>query len=277
MVEAAQSTWGGMLLWTDVMVAGGWRIQRHAMTGEHRLLDNRDRQIAQGGLARCRMTMQARHLARYRAGDDHVVLLVHALGGWRSLWRPLEERLARAGYRVETFGYASTLTGCAHHAAALDGVIARLPGVKSLSFVTNSLGGRVVATALAGAAHWRRDRDVASIAMLAPPAEEVALARAARRIPPVRWLMGPALEELADHKLPTAGLKGLPVLVVAGEVGDGRWHPVHDGGHDGVLSLGETTLDIPHARVVVRATHGNFIAKPAVQAAVHAFLDGTRP
>lgn len=39
-------TWGGKQLWTDELLHGEWRIQRHAYTGHYRLLDDQGRRRA---------------------------------------------------------------------------------------------------------------------------------------------------------------------------------------------------------------------------------------
>ena len=52
-VNLVLPTLGGLQLWADVFVHAGWRIQRHVVTGHHRLLDGRDLRRAWGSYDDC--------------------------------------------------------------------------------------------------------------------------------------------------------------------------------------------------------------------------------
>lgn len=102
-------TMGGMQFWTDWVVRGGWRIQRHAMTGHYRLLDVNEVRQGWGNYAFCLQELDRLFPADPTATErPHAVVLLHGLARTRGCWKTMAARLEREGYRVVNFGYAST-------------------------------------------------------------------------------------------------------------------------------------------------------------------------
>ncbi len=266
-------TFGGLQVWTDFAVRRSWRIQRNAFTGHYRLLSPKDVRLAWGSRSHCSNKLAEFCPATGEKDTRPVVMLVHSLGGWRHMLNPLRQALETAGFCVETFAYASTFGAIEDHAAALERVLNRLDDVSFLSFATNSLGGPVVAAALARRGNWRHDIRVRSIAMMGPPNQGAVMARIASRVPFLRWLIGPSLQNLREWRSPVSGFGDIPVLVIAGNRGEGRgWNPLIGGENDGLVAMRETRLDIPHERIELRAVHGLFMNRPVVTREIVGFI-----
>lgn len=282
--NAPLPTLGGAQLWADVAWSDGWRVQRHAWTGHHRLLDDANVRRAWGGEEPCRAVVaerEARRAAereREREGSEHLVVLLPGLGRTRGSLATLHAALAADGYRVASLAYPSTRGTLDEHAADVARVLDGVRGVERVSFVTHSLGGRVVQRLLARDDAWRRRIDVGRVVQIAPPNRGSRLGRLASGAPPLTWLMGPALAEVAEPEPePEAEAGGaeryVPFGVIAGVRGTPHgWNPLLPGDDDGVVSLDETRLAGPHARLCVRGLHTFLMDDAAVVAATRGFL-----
>jgi len=274
----ALPTLGGVQLWTDVLWRSDWHVQRHAWTGHHRLLDPRGRRRAWGSLAACRAALERVPAAAER-GDraGELVILVHGLGRSHHAMRRLERAVERTGRRAFAFTYASTRGSLAEHAAALTGVLDGLADVRRVSFVTHSLGGLVVRTALAGDAAWRASIELGRLVMLAPPSRGSSLAERLRHFAPFRWIAGPAGVEASTSGAPAIPVPDCEFGVVAG--GRGRsdgWNPLLEGDDDGILSVAETRLEGAADTRVVEGFHTWLMDRPEAVAATLRFLDDGR-
>ncbi len=191
-------TGGGTQLWTDHAYRNGYRIQRHALTGHYRLIDDADVRRAWGSREAC-----TGELDRLKpvpgpvvstvihepgmpetdaAPPRHFVILLHGLMRTHHSMKPLETALAGAGMTdVIRFSYASTRGSIGDHAAALNEVIESMPDDTEFSFVGHSMGNIVVR-------HWlgdlRHNGDPSNViprchamVMLGPPNQGAAIAR----------------------------------------------------------------------------------------------------
>jgi pimeloyl-ACP methyl ester carboxylesterase len=240
-------TFGGMQFWTDFLIRGGWRIQRNAMTGHYRLLDGENVRRGWGNYAFC-----LRELDRLMPTDpeaaerDHVVVLLHGLGRSRACWRALTAQLERSGYRVVTFGYASTRGSLSDHAFALDHVLRHLEGCKTVSFVGHSLGNLVVRRYLdehpdLGPSQPDRKRMV----MLGPPNLGAQMAERLGDSRLFELIAGPSGQELSDRWQDVAPHLATPDFefgIVAGGADLPITNPLVDGADDLVVSVEETRL-----------------------------------
>lgn len=171
-----------------------------------------------------------------------VVCIHGALRSRAGMW-PTALYLRRRGFEARTFGYATRRGGLVEHAQALDAFLRdwlREPPPR-LGFVTHSMGGLVVRAWLAGCDAPPSVR----VAMLSPPNQGSALARANAGNPLFHLLYGDAVGVLGE-----AGLPGLPlapdnadVLVLAGGRGEPRGYNASlSGDDDGVVALEEMSL-----------------------------------
>lgn len=193
-------TLGGAQIWTDEVLQGGWRVQRNHVTGHCRLLDDKDFRRQWGQKNSC-----TERLAELRQQDtvpdnpEHLVILVHGIGGHRISFRTMEAAFMESGITATRWNYGSTRAGIADHAVALNAMMNRLEGVERVTFVAHSMGGLILRVALADdTAAWRQDSDVTGIMMLGTPNQGAALAdRLADG-----WLAKGLAEEAAQNLTP---------------------------------------------------------------------------
>ncbi len=277
-VNLQAPTLGGKQLWADVLVLAGWRIQRHAWTGHHRLLDADDARRAWGSYAGCRVALEAERLERrLRPRARHAVVLLH---GWirsKDSFPALTAALEAAGYEVVAVNYPSTQGTIGEHAAQLEQVLDGLEGVDRVSFVTHSLGGPVVRAALARPGRWRERLEVGRLVMIFPPSQGSALAARWGKNPLFRVLGGPVGAELHPDAAGRIPPPSSPFLVIAGGRGDGVGRSARvPGDDDGTVGVEEARL--PGGPCEVHDVGHTFgMNDPRVVDATLRFLDAPRP
>lgn len=200
-----------------------------------------------------------------------VVCIHGALRSRAGMW-PTAVYLRRRGLDARTFGYATRSGGLEDHARALDAFLhdwLSEPPAR-LGFVTHSMGGLVVRAWLAHCA----PKAAVRVAMLSPPNQGSALARANDSNPLFHLLYGDAAKVLREPGIP--GLPPAPdnaqVLVLAGGRGEPRgYNPVLTGDDDGVVALEEMSLPgIPLE--FVGGVHGALQWTPSILDRAAAFL-----
>jgi len=168
------------------------------------------------------------------------VLLFHGLGRTALSMRRLAGALRRAGYHAVNVDYPSRRGSVERLAEEVVGtrVEAALgEGTERLHFVTHSLGGILVRCWAARHALPEGARAV----MIAPPHGGSEAADLFRRVAPVGWWCGPALEDLVTG--PEGVCAGLgPVALETGVVaGDRSYFPLlsrlYEGAGDGLVAV----------------------------------------
>jgi pimeloyl-ACP methyl ester carboxylesterase len=270
-------TLGGRQLWADRHWFAGWRVQQHAWTGHARLLDARNVRQAWGSLAACEAALEtARTEHGLTLASDRVVVLVHGLGRSRASMSKLAEALEAQGWAVLDMGYPSTRRSLQEHAAQLGGLLDHLAadGASQVDFVTHSLGGIVVRSALARNDRWREQLKMGRLAMLAPPSQGSSFAQALKDFVPFRMVMGEVGPQLAVDEAGAVPAPDCRFGVVAAQRGDGGgWNPMLKGADDGVVTVEETKLEGMEDFLLVRGTHTFVMDKPKVVAAVLQYLE----
>lgn len=139
-------TLGGPIVWTDYVLHSGWRIQRHAIDGDYRLLDDRDRRVASGCMDHCFRELRRRcRNGELKPMGRHVVIVMHGLAGSRRLMAPLANHLRKeGGYCVLNYGYASTKGTIQELTLGLESTLRNLCGVQEVSFVCHSMSNIMV-------------------------------------------------------------------------------------------------------------------------------------
>ena len=267
-------TMGGLQLWADVAWADGWRVQRHVWTRHHRLLDPSNVRRAWGGESHCTFLLEF-FAAQQGSRARELVILVHGLGRTRYSLRAMREALEEQGHRVVSLSYPSTRASLDEHASGLGHLLDSLHDVDRVSFVTHSLGGRVVLRLLDRGGDWMSRIELGGVVQIAPPNRGSQLAVRAVDIPLLGWVFGPSLHEVAlpDSRAPSgsrfgvlAGVRGTPC----------GWNSLLHGDDDGVVALSETRLDGPHEHRTVRGMHTFLMNDPSVLDATARFLaEGT--
>jgi pimeloyl-ACP methyl ester carboxylesterase len=276
-------TLGGKQLWADELFFHQWRIQRNALTGHYRLLDERDLRHASGTFDECRAVLEQikrqRHLPRM-TGKAIVVLhgLVRSRASMESLCRYLREN---GGYSVFNIEYPSTQDDMAAHARSLRRIIDNLDGIEEINFVGHSMGNIVVRHYLGDLARqepWKQsagqmaaDRRAAArfgrFVMLAPPNQGAMLAETFANNVIFKEIFGEAGQQLGrDWPELEKRLVAPPFEfgIIAGGKGNGKgYNPLLPGDNDGTITVDSTklagardftVLPVPHSFVMGDAT-----------------------
>jgi pimeloyl-ACP methyl ester carboxylesterase len=265
-------TLGGKQLWSDVVLFHDWRIQRHVLTGHHRLLDGANKRQAWGTLAACQQRLaQARRQSDMPPMRGKAVILLHGLVRSRACMRTMADYLEReGGYVPFEVGYPSTRAEIGEHAAALASVIEHLDGVDEINFVTHSLGSLVVRHYLADqtdpATGRRPDPRIRRIVMLGPPNHGSPLADPWINSRLFHAVLGPSGDQIAagpDNMADRLAVPACEFGIVAGgrgkEVG---YNPWLEGDNDSTVPVASTRLAGARDFVVLPVLHSFLISDP---------------
>ncbi len=248
---AGGPTLGGKQFWADELLFHEWRIQRNAVTGHFRLLDEDNRRHVWGTWSQCRAELdrirQVQHLPPMRG---HAVLLLHGLADSRSVMEPLRNYLRKnSSLHVFNVSYPSTRQTIGDHARSLARIIENLEGIETISFVAHSMGNIVVRHYLADGAGGQRGRPdprIRRMVMIGPPnhGSELATALADSRV--FRGLMGKPGQELGSQWIWQERDLAVPQFefgIIGGGFGnDGGLNPFVPGDDDGIVSVASTRL-----------------------------------
>lgn len=232
-------TLGGRQVWADRLLAqDGWRIQEQVWTGHCRLIDGRGIRRAWGDYAACRAALEAAFVAGRTAPlSGEVIVLLHGLGRTRAMWNPLADDLRADGRQVVALTWPSTRRDLATCAKDLRGLLRASPGITGISVVTHSLGGPLLREAYA-------DPDglppLRGAVMCFAPNQGADLADRLHGVAPLRWIMGPSLDDLTHANATTfAAWNGAPLVLIAGDAGH---NPLIPGAEDWVVAVRDTEL-----------------------------------
>ena len=266
-------TLGGLQFWGDELVSCGWRIQRNAIYGHHRLLDPRDNRRAWGSFEECAAAFEREVDSRtLRPPSDEFVVLLHGLFRARGAFGGLEKHLRGQGYEVVSMKYPSTQGSIQRQAAQLARVVERLEGARTLHFVAHSLGGLIVRCYLRD----HRDARIGRVVMIAPPNQGARFASLLDASIVYDLVTGPVGDQL--HGGRNSVIDSLPAPwcefgVIAGGLGnDSGYLPVLGGDNDGVVLVEETRLEGMRDFLVVPAVHTLLTGDERVKRAVVQFL-----
>ena len=238
----ALPTLGGYQLWNDRLVtAGGWRVQRHVVTGHCRTLDPGNVRRAWGDFDACR-----RAVPDDPPTDRPTVLCLHGLARSRFSMEPMAGHLRDAGFRVLNVGYASTRQDVDAHAETVEAVLRHGPTLDRVHWVGHSLGCLVARRYHARAIGPPLGR----VVMLAPPNQGSRLATTLIDNPLFALLNGPSGQLIAEWSTLAATL-AVPaeVGVIAGEYA-GFTNPLMREAGDLIVGIEETRLPGAETRVL---------------------------
>ncbi len=275
-------TAGGMQFWTDVFIYGEWRIQQHATTGHHRLLDDHNVRRAWGAYADCRSKFDAlKRELKLPPLKRKVVVTIHGLGRTRRSMEGIGRYLAESGgYTLINMSYASTRNPIDVNARALARVIDHLEGVETIHIVAHSLGNLVTRhyladLAAAGKLDAMRPR-FGRMVMLAPPNQGSSLAVQLKDNELFRWILGAAGGQLAQEWEPLSRRLATPNFefgIIAGrQKVAGVANAVVEGDDDFVVSIAETRLIGARDFLVVPVLHTYIMEDPEVRQSTLRFL-----
>ena len=268
------ATLGGTQFWSDELVLRDWRIQRNALSGHYRLLDDRDFRMAWGTLDQCRSRLD--ELARERRlppMSGRAVVTLHGLGRSRDCMETIGQHLAEhLDCTWINVSYASSRRSLDEHAQSLASVLANLEGVEEIDLVCHSLGNLVVRRYLGEASvsepRWQPDKRLRRMVMLGPPNNGAQLARLFKDNQLYGLVTGPSGKQLAvtwDEAQKQLATPTFPFAIIAGGLSNGRGtNPVVAGDDDLIVGVEETKLPGASDFVLVPCLHGRMLEDPRV-------------
>lgn len=266
-------TLGGRQFWTDFVAQSNWRVQRHVYTGKCRLLNAGNQCVATGSHAACMSAFEGAIAGQPTIKSRHVVILVHGIARSRASLNALRSGLCDAGFRAETFGYASTRKPIAEHVKDLRAYIENLPSVETVSFVTHSMGALIVRALLTSKGLDREDIAIRKFVMIAPPNNGSRIADLLQNNPLYRYLYGPAGQGLVPDRARTLPLPNVPFGVISGgREGACGFNPFLARDNDGTVTVAETRLPGAQDNLIVPAIHWGIPNHPDTLRATIEFL-----
>lgn len=279
-------TLGGEQFWSDELVYGKWRVQRHEITGHYRLLDPDNVRRAWGTAEQCRVAFdELKRSEKIPPMTGRAVVTLHGYGRTRSHMGELGNRLEKdGGFLWINVSYASTRRSLDDHAESLAQVIAGLEGIDEINFVCHSLGNLIVRRYLGEAnqqkPQWTVDPRIKRMVMLGPPNNGAKLAEVVADLlhdnDLARLVAGPTAWQLARQWDDAQKLLATPNFqfgILAGGYGNGRGlNPLVDGDDDLIVAVEETRLTGAADFRVVPCRHGRLMYDAEVQQCVLAFL-----
>jgi hypothetical protein len=176
---------------------------------------------------------------------------------------PMANTLRNEGLQVYLWDYPSRKKNIEEHATnlveVLNVIASREPG-KPIHFVTHSLGGIIVRTAV-NHADCPREAKIGKAILLAPPNKGAILARNLKGCPIISWVFGKKAgsqllnyteEEMSDLGDFPSSMK---VLVVAGTRGNSLSSCWVQEPNDGKVTVEETKLSCPHIHKTLHVSH----------------------
>lgn len=200
------------------------------------------------------------------------VVLVHGLWMNSLALFPMHAHIARQGFRVSRFGYASVRKVPEHNAERLAHFIGSLPD-DPIHLVGHSMGGVMILQML----KKHNDPRIGRVVLLGSPVTGSRAGRDLSRTAGGRWMLGRSLPLWADVKAPPAPAD-VEIGVIAGDLplGLGRLFAKLPKPNDGVVVVEETRIDGAADALVLHVNHTGMILSTAVARQVCAFLKDGR-
>jgi pimeloyl-ACP methyl ester carboxylesterase len=197
------------------------------------------------------------------------VVLIHGLWMHSVLLRWMARRIARAGYTVHCYAYASVRMSLAENARRLLAYCQALDA-KPLHLVGHSLGGLLIARML----DLPHQLDVGRVVLVGSPYVDSFAARRLGRVGIGRAAMGASVAEWLRGARP-ASLARYAIGVIAGNRGVGLgvvMAPDLPAPHDGTISVAETVVPGASDSIVLPVSHTQMVVSALVVRQVCEFL-----
>ncbi len=280
-------TLGGKQFWSDVRCYGNWKIQRNAVDGHHRLLDDRDIRRAWGSLEACNHELQQQiDSKRIKGHSGRLIILLHGLIRTHDSMNKMAAYLQENSTQpLETicFQYASSQANVGQHAHDLDQFISQLQEeVTEIYLVAHSLGNIVIRHYLQDNRDLKTnqlgDPRIKRIVMLGPPNQGSRAARLLKNSLAFRVVTGESGKQLAwdweklESQLATPKQE-FAIIAGGDETPSFIEQKVFGGPTDYTVSVEETQLAGASDSIVLPVIHGLMMYDPEVRKATLSLLE----
>lgn len=207
---------------------------------------------------------------------EHKVFLIHGYGSFKLLLSKIEKYLKAENFLTENYGYRSMSVDLDVLGKQLHQTI-KQSNVKTVSFVTHSMGALVVRSMLPYAMQDEDFPAIHRIVMIAPPNRGAQIADFYSSLKFLKPLLGPNVEHMKTGEGSYAA--GLPVPanseigIIAGIRGGKHGYNIFiKGDNDGLLTPEKTRLGVEKDFVVLKGEHNLLTQKETVCQMVVGFL-----
>ena len=275
-------TLGGKQFWGDESFFHGWHIQKNALTGHYRLLDERNFRHAWGSLADCQNRLaEIRQRDKLPPMHGPAVIVLHGLGRSASSMGNMAQFLSTTGkFSVFNVTYPTTRGSIADHAQALGRIIASLEGIETIHFVAHSLGNLVIRNYLGDttdlATGRRPDPRIGRVVMLGAPNNGARLADVFGKTGMFEFVLGKSAADIRDFRELAARFPapaGEFAIIAGGRGGPQGYNPWLAGDNDLVVTVESTRLPGAAEFAVLPVIHTLMMDDATVQKYTQNFLE----
>lgn len=196
------------------------------------------------------------------------MIIVHGLWMHGLAMHSLAHRIADCGFGVHAWSYPTVRLSLTENARQLAAFI-RGRGMAAVNIVAHSMGGLVTLRMLELHPGIRCPR----LVLAGTPYGDSFAARRLARFPGGEWLLGRGIAEWLREPRPRVCADSTGVIAGTRGIGLG-WLVAPDlpVPHDGAVSVAETVLPVPHARIELPVGHSEMLWSSAVARQCCAFL-----
>ena len=260
-------TTGGKLLWTDVKIVNGWRVQKNLLTGHCRLLNPQKVRYDWGSFNTC-----SNKLAKYTQINQRkkTVVLVHGLGLRKESLQCLVPILEKEGFQTIQFGYSAMLEPLEDCATKLNSVLKDYHA--DISFVTHSMGGILLRVY-----QQKYNTSIRKAVMLAPPNNGAKIVDTLKKMKlhGILGINGKRLHSDCDGLPISLPSPNCPYITIAGTKRSslGYFPFYFKGDNDGIIRSSTISLGDELYQVNAPAYHLKIMKNDMVQKAIIEFLN----
>lgn len=269
-------TLGGQQFWVDEVFYAGWRIQRHILTGHHRMLSPGNIRRAWGSLSACKNSLELiKKEKALKNSSHHMVLLVHGMAGWSETFFFLEKHLRKNGFQAEGYNYPSLKGTLEEQATDLNAFLDALEGFTEITLIGHSQGGIVIRKALEKPATWRKKIKVGGLILIGTPNQGAAMADFSKRLKALGKVAPKVRDQLTSEYAKTLKpLKFRTGLIAGSLFGKRGINPLVPGNDDGIVGVDEVWIKGQNDRLLVTSDHFTLANRKKSREAVVRFLNG---
>lgn len=209
-------TSGGKKYWEDLFVYQNWRIQRHYLYKDYRLLDSHNIKRESGTFERCHKSfLEYAKAYEMEKQKDHIVILLHGLGEDKSLFNNIISKMSNEDYLATAVNYPSTKKPIDSQSRQLNVLMNNLSDATQVSFITKGVSGLIIRKLLASKTDWKKRIKVKRIVQINPPNKGSRFLTKLSAYKIFRWMYGPIISEVATDEINIPNLpKGIELGII---------------------------------------------------------------